>query len=155
MGARGPMKEPTALKILKGNPGHKALPPDEPKVPVGMVAPPKHLGAIARREYRRAGLALVRYGVLTLVDHVALAMYADAYQRWVESSELLNETGQLIRGRDGLPVASPAVKVQADAWARVVRSLDALGMTPAARPKVVAQAKVEPTDWWKEVVGVD
>jgi P27 family predicted phage terminase small subunit len=82
-------------------------------------------------------------------------MYADAYQRWVESSELLNETGQLIRGRDGLPVASPAVKVQADAWARVVRSLDALGMTPAARPKVVAQAKVEPTDWWKEVVGVD
>jgi hypothetical protein len=43
MGHRGPPPKPTALKLIAGNPGKKALPKDEPKPKVELPSKPRHL----------------------------------------------------------------------------------------------------------------
>lgn len=125
-------------------------------IPAGRVGyGPKHLSTRARAEYRRMGAELLEQGILSTADMTALELYADAYGRWLEASASLDETGPLIRGRDGLPVASPAVKVANDAWLRVTRALSMLGATPTTRAKVDvaagrATAQHSDDEWWLE-----
>ena len=52
---QGRKPQPTALKVLKGNPGRRPLNEDEPKPEVLLPRPPAHLSPVARREWRRAG----------------------------------------------------------------------------------------------------
>lgn len=74
-----PRQVPTALKILRGNPGKRPLPVGEPK-PEALTAPPgppAHLKKVARKTWKEFTARLMKTRVLTeddlyLVEQVCL-----------------------------------------------------------------------------------
>ena len=64
-GSRGPMPKPTALKLIAGNPGKRALNLSDGVNPrIEIPAPPKHLGKSAVKEWRRITPILEELGLV-------------------------------------------------------------------------------------------
>ena len=110
-GGGGRKPQPTALKVLKGNPGRRPLNEAEPKPEVFLPRPPSHLSPVARREWRRAGAFLVEMGLMTNLDVAALAGYSVAYARWSDAEKALRKYGLMVKDADGLPMQSPYLAV--------------------------------------------
>ena len=72
---RGRKPKPTSLKILAGNPGHRALNVHEPAAPEGIPECPDFLGDEARAEWDRICQVLLDMGMLTRADRTALSAY--------------------------------------------------------------------------------
>ena len=76
----GPPKTPTALALLRGNPGRRALLPDEPEPPLAKDQPPPGLtkAALAIWEARVPGLVACALIAWVDVGHVARACRLEA-----------------------------------------------------------------------------
>ncbi len=111
--------KPTALRILQGNAGKRAINKEEPKPEAGAVPPP-WLGPDPRKEWNRLAPELERLGVLTVLDADALAVLCTLI---VAFKEALQE-GKV----------SPTMAAEIRAY------YGRFGMTPADRVRV----KVEP-----------
>ena len=83
-GGRPP--QPTALKILRGNPGRRPIKQDEPSFGLKLHPAPKHLDATAKRKYSEIGNLLLSKGVVTEADAGILALYAQSWSLWVSAS---------------------------------------------------------------------
>jgi P27 family predicted phage terminase small subunit len=134
---RGRKPRPTALKRLDGNPGKRALNHAEPVPPPGLPDCPEHLSEHACAEWHRLAEALHGMGVLTLADRAALAAYCQAYGRWVEAEEKLKETPAMIRTPSGYVQQSPWMSVANKQLELMGRYMAELGLTPAARSRIV------------------
>ena len=104
--------------------------------PVGLPPAPAWLSPSAKLEYKRLARELVASGIATRLDAVVVATHADAVSRLMEATTALVSSGPLMRGRDGLPVPSPWVKLARDARVEVLRTAAELGLTPASRGRV-------------------
>jgi P27 family predicted phage terminase small subunit len=133
---RGPKPTPTALKILRGNPGHRRINPNEPKPKGGPMAPPSWLDGVGLTEWERVSPMLERLGLLTEIDGQALATYCQTYARWREAEDKIKEFGMVIKGRGGYPIISPFVAVANRAMNQMKAFLIEFGMTPSARSRV-------------------
>jgi len=143
---------PTALKVLRGNPGKGALPRDEPRMTSGVPAAPAWLSVVAKREYRRVGRLLLTAGVMTIADGPALAMLATSWATWVEAETAAIEHGLIVKGRDGAPAVNPYRKIANEAYDRTRQLLVEFGMTPSSRTRVKAVAvplAVATGNWWE------
>jgi P27 family predicted phage terminase small subunit len=137
---RGPRPIPTHLKLLRGNPGHRPINPDEPKpvVPDYCPKPPPFVSGYAAEEWARIGPELHRLGLLTLVDTAPLASYCMAYERWRIAEEIIARVavgdhamhGLLIK-RDNSVAVNPLVVVSRKAANDMVRFASEFGLTPA------------------------
>lgn len=127
---------PTALKILRGNPGKRALNKCEPRPPASAPACPRELNPIARKEWRRVVREMDALGMLTQLDRAALAMYAQAWAEWVESVEKLARTGYLIKAPSGYLIQNPFVSIKTQAEKAMAKIGIEFGMTPASRSKI-------------------
>jgi P27 family predicted phage terminase small subunit len=146
MAGRRPI--PTHLKLLRGNPGKRALNKDEPNPEIADQAPPPpdFLDKTAADEWRRVALELHRLRLLTSVDLMTLAAYCDACARWRDAADALAvaaaadpEThGLLVRTKDDGLTANPLIWIGANAAKAMVRYATEFGMTPASRSKVSA-----------------
>jgi len=74
---RGRPKTPTALSILRGNPGKRPLPKNEPK-PAMCVTVPDWLTVGARKEWKLLAPMLERNRVLTEMDAETLGEMCEA-----------------------------------------------------------------------------
>ncbi len=69
---------PTSLRVIRGNPGKRPLPANEPR-PEAVAPPiPSGLDPLARREWKRLAPTFVRLGVLTEADGMAFASLCTA-----------------------------------------------------------------------------
>jgi P27 family predicted phage terminase small subunit len=144
---RGRKPQPTALKILRGNPGHRPLNRDEPAPPAAHnLAPPTWLEGPAVAEWRRLAPTLHRLGLLTEIDGDALATYCQTWARWQEAEGQIRKFGMVIKGKHGFPVISPYVAVANRAMAQMKSLLVEFGMTPSARTRVKTDASAKPDD---------
>ena len=136
MAAPGRTPQPTALKLLRGNPGKRPLNQREPKPrPVAPKCPP-WLDYDAKREWRRVVVELERIGVLTSVDMAALAGYCQAYSRWKEAESVLTDKGMVFETEKGYLVPRPEVTI-AKTYLGFVKSFCAeFGLTPSARGRM-------------------
>ena len=82
----GRLPQPTALKALRGNPGHRPLPQNEPVYALVLPEPPKHLDAVALKRYQAVGEMLLKSGVMTEADMGILAMYAESWSLWIQAA---------------------------------------------------------------------
>lgn len=133
MGRRGPAPEPTALRVLHGNPSRRPLPLDSPQPRHVMPRRPEMLTGEARAEWDRQAPRLFALGVLTEVDGTVLTMYCQNYKRWLQAEadveRSLTATGRLSRLRT----------VTAHRYAQAVQQLgDKLGLNPSARTRIFA-----------------
>lgn len=87
MGRRGPAPEPTALRILRGNPGHRPINRDEPKPELlaesdRLAKCPAWLKGDARDLWNRAAPRAIKSGLLTVLDLPAFEALCQTYARW-------------------------------------------------------------------------
>lgn len=150
-----PKPEPTALKVLKGNPGKRALPKNEPNPDVSFRVPPapKPLAGHAREEWRNIAKKLHRLGLLTEIDTNALALYCQAYGRWVEAEHKIQQFGLIAATSNGNIIQSPYVSIANTAMRDCHTFLNSFGMTPSSRTKVAA-AKAGPKSKFSGLIGV-
>lgn len=134
---RGRPPIPTRLKILRGNPGKRALNKSEPApAPRRSLAPPAWMTGEAVVEWRRLAPVLARLGLLTEIDGDALAQYCQLWARWREAETELAKHGMVIKGSKGAPVLSPFVAIAHRSIAQLRAMLVEFGMTPAARSRI-------------------
>ncbi len=145
---RGRLPTPTALKLLRGNPSHRPINPDEPEITVAepCAQPPKNLTPGAREEWFAQFPILTASRVLTKADIAVFAMYCRYYDMWQVYDLEMQKKGPYgimrKRNRKGEEVGD-AYSFYNPAWVVMNRSAlmcnrfaAELGMTPSARSRV-------------------
>jgi P27 family predicted phage terminase small subunit len=145
----GAKPTPTALRIVTGAKATK--PNDAEAMPAigAMPTAPAHLGADAKREWKRAALLLYNLGLLTNVDRAAMAAYCVAYGRWCEAERVLKaakradpaSAGLLATTSNGNVIQNPIVGVANSAMRDMVAMAAEFGMTPSARTRIRAHPR--------------
>lgn len=136
MGRRGPAPEPTAIKLLKGNPGKRKLNQNEPTPLITLPHCPAYLDADARTEWDRLAPILVRMKVLTEADYIALASLCQAYSTMMKAQEQLNRSGILFKTPSGYVQQSPLIGIVNNCTEKIVTLCREFGLTPSARSRV-------------------
>jgi P27 family predicted phage terminase small subunit len=138
---------PTHLKLLRGNPGKRPIPPEpEPQVSTDVPEPPSFLTGYAADEWWRIGPELHRLGLLTVLDVAGFAAYCQNYARWRTAEETLAVMtahdpvthGLLIKRTDGNAERNPLAVIAAKAAASMIYYAGHFGMTPVARARIAA-----------------
>jgi P27 family predicted phage terminase small subunit len=151
---RGRKPTPTNLRIIRGNPGKRALPVGEPQVEAGLPPAPRHLSPTARREWRRAGTLLARLGLVTAIDRALLASYCSAWSRLVDAEEKLREFGTIVKTPNGMLVQSPYLQIANKAIEQLAKIAPEFGMSPSSRTKVAtASPSQEAVSKWDGLLG--
>jgi len=142
---RGRKPQPTALKVLRGNPGRRRLPEEPQPVPVVDLQPPAWLDDGAKAEWHRLAPILARLGVLTETDTDALAAYCEAWVTWKDATQQIRKWGMVLKGKPGeIPRVSPFVKVAHNALIQMRGLLIEFGMTPSSRAKIHVPKSEQP-----------
>lgn len=119
--ASGRRPVPTALKVLRGNPGRRPIPSDPQPQELISLAPPEDLHGEARKVWKRTAPILSYMRVLTRADLDALRDYCEIRQ------------------------AYKATTPGTAAWEKCLRLAKAFmtefGMTPASRVKLSVSEK--------------
>lgn len=136
-----PRPRPTRMKILEGNPGHRVFNKEEaqPEVSDDIPEPPAHLLQSAKEEWKSIAAKLYRCGLLTEVDTACLALYCQAYGRWVDAESALNGQETVIRTTNGNLIQNPHLGIANKALRECHKLLVEFGMTPSSRSRVSAK----------------
>lgn len=152
MTARGAKPLPTKIKLLRGTLRKSRTNRNEPVAPPGVPSCPAELGPTAKREWRRISKQLAAMGLLTTVDRAALALYCDAYGRWLEAITSLQRFGAVLKSPSGHLMQSPYLQIANRAGEQVRLLLAEFGMSPAARTRVSAVTVVPEDDPLQELL---
>lgn len=145
MGKRGPRPEPTALKILKGNPSKRPLNDDEPLPDPSVPRCPSWLDDEAKAKWKQIVPQLKEMGVLTRIDSDALVMLCTAWSRWKDAEEFIEKHGNsypsYTTDEDGKKVLKnlnqfPEVTIAKNLYQVVNRLHGEFGMTPSSRSSI-------------------
>lgn len=139
---RGRKPTPTALKIVRGNPGKRALPENEPTPQAGALTP-EWLSPQAAEHWLEVAAQLEAAGVLTVIDAAALALYCEAFARWRAAMDHLRINGLVVTTPSGYPVQSPYLAIANKAHDQMAKLLIEFGMTPSSRSRVT---KAKPSE---------
>ena len=141
----GRRPHPTALKILRGNPGKRRLNPAEPTHPALAVACPAALvDALAREEWERIAPGLIQQGQVTTVDRATLMGYCVKYAQWQALETEARQHPTIVRAPSGYPIANPLLGMANRALHLMLKTAMELGITPSARSRVVAAPPAPP-----------
>ncbi len=162
-GTRGPLPKPAALRLLEGNAGKRPLDLAAGVNPrIEIPSPPKHLGAEAKKEWKRITPLLEDLGLISGLDRAALALYCQAAGRLAELEMAFNGkvAGLVANGMDycdavyeasfattpsGYAQQSVIVQLIGKHREQLNRYLMHFGLSPAARGRVQASNYVQPT----------
>lgn len=146
MGRRGPPRQPTPLRLLRGNPGKRKINTNEPQPEPGIPDCPTWLGPKAKRVWDETAPVLAQMRVLTKVDRAALAAYCQTHARWQAVEEFLETNGEVYPLRDEKGAVRclqqyPQVSIARNLLMILRGYQQEFGMTPAARTRItVAEA---------------
>lgn len=132
---------PTALKVVRGNPGKRPLNEDEPTPPKGIPDAPDYLSPAAAAHWPVVAKQLDDAGILTGIDAQALAMYCEAFATWREAMDMIRVEGPIVKAPSGYPIQSPWLGIANRAHDDLRKLLIEFGMTPSARTRIKATPK--------------
>lgn len=128
---RGRKPKPAGMSFRRPHRNASGL---EAKLPVC----PSHLKGEARREWFRLGRQLLAFGLVTEIDKAALALYCQAWARWIEAEEALRTYGVVLKSPSGFPIQSPYLAIANKAMEQMTKLLVEFGMSPSSRSRVTA-----------------
>ena len=143
MVVRGAKPKPTRLKVLAGTQRADRGNANEPTPEARVPRCPAHLSDEAKREWRRISKDLDGLGLLTRIDRAALALYCEAWGRWVEAEEALRKFGTVMKAPSGFPMQSPYLAIANKAMEQIRALLTEFGMSPSSRTRVHANPPPE------------
>lgn len=137
---------PPQWQKVMGNPGRRGDVDAGPQFEIGAPDAPDFLDAAARAEWDRIVPDLERAGLLTRVDHAALAMYCQAYARWRLAEQRIQRAAEADREEAGLIKSTKNGFEQLNYWLvisnkaqeQLTRYLAEFGLSPSARARVRA-----------------
>lgn len=155
----GARPKPTALKILQGNPGKRALNLDEPIVPQGEVVKPAELSGSAGVVWDRIAPVCLQMGTLTPADVPAFARLCELEATAVAASAQKDTPGFSLflyttmvdsAGNEHQQIkVHPAIKIEAETSVKLRPFYDYFGMTPSGRARLHVPKKAEePVSKW-------
>lgn len=125
------------MRMLKGNPGKRAIRDNEPQPAPGRPSCPAWLDREAKAEWRRIVPDLDAMGVLTRVDRSALAAYCATWSRWRDAEEKLQKFGPVLKPTaSGYLPQSPFVALARTYLEEMTRLMREFGLTPASRSRL-------------------
>lgn len=146
MGKRGPVPKKNFLKAMSGN-----LPMTKDNMADTMINiftppdAPEHLSPEEKMIWDRTLELLRPLKHLEVIDGAILGAYCCSYVRWCDAEKELRKAankqkkGLVTIGANGTWVTNPLVNISRRAQADMVTFAAQLGMTPAARLRVVIQ----------------
>jgi P27 family predicted phage terminase small subunit len=137
---------PTALKLIQGNPGKRAINKNEPKPSSVNVKMPVGLSPTAKKQWTAVAKNLKASGVLTVMDAQALQLYCESYALWKDAMEKIQKYGAIVKTPNGFPTQSPYLQIANKQSDFMVKMLIEFGMTPSSRSKVSIDEKTDPSD---------
>jgi len=132
---RGRKPIPTALKLVRGNPGGRPLNMDADAPALDANVMPDWLSDGARKHWPTIAEHLRTAGLLTVLDATALGLYCEAFARWKDANEKVVKLGAVVKSAHGYPIPSPYLQVANQAYAQMTRMLAEFGMTPSSRSR--------------------
>jgi P27 family predicted phage terminase small subunit len=147
--------QPTALKILRGNPGKRRLNAAEPKPRADGIEPPAWLTGAALEKWNELLPILQQVGLLTRADVGSLARYCDAWAWWRRCREVIEREGDIVVVRDetgGIKWTQqrPEVGIVSKLSQQLHRLECEFGLTPAARSAISVVSNPVPRDELEE-----
>ncbi len=126
MGERGPLPKPYARR-------RNRRPSSGKFVVIARPPMPRDLPEEAKAEWRRVVPELEQMGMLATVDRAVLIRYCTAWSDWLELNRLLQQSGKLLKGRQGTLVRNPLWFLKQDAEQTLTDLGKQLGLAPVAR----------------------
>jgi P27 family predicted phage terminase small subunit len=148
MGSRGPRSQPTSLRILRGNPGHRPLNEGEPQSPADAIEPPSYLQGASLEKWHEVVKKLEDMSLMTNADVDTIARYCvmfERYQKYLDQVRrgldvlVMREESGRVRYMQITPAATMLAKLD-EQMLRVEREF---GFTPASRSEINASPKVQ------------
>jgi len=138
MGKRGPRKQPTALRLLRGDPSKEGKHADEPVPPAGAVVAPEWVTGKAREKWDEVVPQLEAMGLITTADTEAIGRYCAMYEQWVRYLDQIRRGLDVlvIRDKDGkvkYMQSTPAATMFVKLGQSMLRIEQEFGLTPSAR----------------------
>lgn len=100
---------------------------------------PAELSPEAKREFRRTGAKLVALGLVSEIDHMVLAGYADAFARWCRATRELEADGRLvIEGPNHSVYPNPLLRIIETSGTAMRRFGEQMGLSAASRTRTPA-----------------
>src|ERR1700688_2453780 len=130
---------------LVGTQGHKSVAKTESKHSASRPRMPEHLSEEAKREWRKVFPLLLERGSLTQADASAVSLYCETFARWLAAKRdvelngivvtvtTLDKRGEQVQNRK----QNPALRIAQDSERSLRTYLRELGLTPAARERVL------------------
>jgi P27 family predicted phage terminase small subunit len=147
---RGPPPQPTKLRLVRGNPGKRPIPENEPQPKPGATMPPD-LSKKAQKVWAIVSAQLEKAGVLTEMDVQALSAFCENYATWREATDHIRSTkkggGLVTRTALGFYVQSPYLSIANKSQEQMVALLREFGMTPSSRTRVKTSKPEEDDDF--------
>lgn len=146
-----PKPTPTALRLIQGNPGKRALNKNEPKPKKGAPKCPAHLDIKAKTAWRKLCERLDEMGVLTLADEHALELLVSIYARIRDLQRAVKNYGSttyttISTQGETVVKAYPEVSQLEKAESLFRSYLTEFGLTPSSRTKLSTGEKQDKDD---------
>lgn len=139
-GRRGRPPTPTALKLLRGNPGKRPINTREPQLPAADASfdrPPPELAGNrrARAEWRRVAPLMRACGLVSEAERTALTALCLEWAAYLEAQRELKHA-RCLKDDEGHLYRSPYVDIADRALGHCHRLWSELGLTPSGRARV-------------------
>lgn len=155
----GRRPQPTALKVLRGNPGKRrpnaaepSLPPSGPEIeepPVEIAGDP-----VAVAEWSRIVPLLRSAGMVSELERPQLVALCQQWSRYLAAQSRLAGSGMVLKGSRGEPIVNPFLAVSDKALANCQKLWVELGITPSARSRIrVTTIQEKETSKWAGLIG--
>jgi phage terminase small subunit len=154
----GRRPKPTALKVLRGNPGKRRLNAQEPKPPVGDVGKPAMLCVAAASVWDEMAPIALSMGTLTTADVAAFATFCELEATRRLSSLEKNREGFTpflmssitdSAGNEHLKVSEhPAIKLERNTAAALRPYYEKFGLEPVGRARISVPQVEQPVSKW-------
>ena len=137
----GPLRKPTAIQILKNDPGKRAKRrlKKEPKPEIKNIRCPRWLCEDATKLFNKMKNDLMKCGLLTVADVDAFAIYCNVlndYLKYDKYLKELDESDLLKKTNSGYQQQHPYVGMRNKSFEQLLKLQDRFGLSPAARARI-------------------
>jgi P27 family predicted phage terminase small subunit len=134
---QGRKQDPSAMKLLKGLPGKRAVSRLEPKPEVIAPDPPATLSAAGKKIWLEVVTPLAALRVMTVMDVMALEMLCETEVRYRIAVKKIRTANKLVSiSPNGFQQQSAWLTVANKAFEQKLKILTEFGMTPSSRTKI-------------------
>jgi P27 family predicted phage terminase small subunit len=154
---RGRKPVPTALKILRGNPGQRPLNLNEPQPEALEAKVPPELAALddkeARKEWRRTIVPAIERRQITAADRAVALAHCLLWAEWRRLALEAAVSPTVIIGEDNRPHSNPLRRMAHQTLEKLLRVDVELGLTPSSRSRVKVTDAKTPASKWAGLLG--